>query len=156
MSWLVSRRQTCYDLALLLLRLQIAVVFIFHGSQKLFGAFGGDGMSGFTGMLSGMNIPMPAVAAWVSALTEFLGCICVGVGLLTRIVTIPMIINMIVAIVYVHSHAFGLQNEPPGMEYALTLAVVLTALLIAGPGRWSIDGLISGECCRTRVDEVRR
>jgi putative oxidoreductase len=152
MSWLVPRRQTWYDLGLLLLRLQIAVVFIFHGSQKLFGAFGGSGMSGFTDMLSGMDVPMPAVAAWVSALTEFLGGILVGFGLLTRLVAIPMVINMVVAITFVHSHAFGLSNQPPGMEYALTLAIVLTALLIAGPGRWSIDGMISGECCRTRVD----
>ena len=145
MSWLVSRRQGCYDAALLLIRLMLAAVFMFHGAQKLFGSFEGPGMAAWTESLTKMQVPMPAVAAWVSALTEFGGGLLVAIGLLTRLVTIPMIINMAVAIIMVHPGAFSSQKG--GMEFPLTLAVMLTALLIAGPGRWSVDGMISGECC---------
>lgn len=137
MSWLLTRRESAYDLALFVLRLMLAVVFVYHGSQKLFGAFDGPGMSGWTGSLAEMGVPVPALAAWASALTEFFGGILLGFGVLTRLVAVPMITNMLIAIVLVHAGAFGASKG--GMEFPLTLAVVLFALLAAGPGRFSVD-----------------
>jgi uncharacterized membrane protein YphA (DoxX/SURF4 family) len=61
------------DVGLLLIRLMLAVVFIYHGAQKLFGAFDGPGMENFTASLEKMNMPMPAVGAWAAALAEFVG-----------------------------------------------------------------------------------
>ena len=56
------------DLGLLLMRLMIAAVFLFQGSQKIFGVFGGRGMEDFAQGLESMNVPMPVVSAWAAAL----------------------------------------------------------------------------------------
>lgn len=146
-------RTAVHDLGLLLIRLIIGVVFLFHGSQKLFGMFDGPGMEGFIGMLEGMEVPYPEISGWLSACTEFVGGLLVFVGFLTRLAVIPMIFNMAVAIVMVHPDAFSVSEG--GMEFALTLAVVLTGLLMTGPGRFSIDGAIWGGQRRVRVEEER-
>ena len=125
------------DIGLLLIRVMIGVVFIFHGSQKLFGAFGGPGIEGFAGWLASMNVPLPTLNAYMAAGTEFFGGIAILIGLTTRITAIPMAITMIVAIVMVHGEAFSVQQN--GMEYPLTLGVVLIALTFTGAGRISLD-----------------
>jgi putative oxidoreductase len=130
-----------HDFGLLLIRGMIAVVLMFHGSQKLFGWFDGQGMGAFTDALVGMEkIPMPEVAAYVSAGTEFFGGLLLLVGFLTRLVAIPVAFNMYVAAIVVHGGAFSLQKQ--GMEYALTLAVIATAMIFTGAGQLSIDGCI--------------
>ncbi|MEX2671837.1 MAG: DoxX family protein [Phycisphaeraceae bacterium] len=139
---LLNRRPILNDLALLLLRLIVGAVFIFHGSQKLFGWFDGPGIEGFAGFLEQMEIPEPMVMAWVTAISEFAGGILVLLGLLTRLAAIAPLIVMIVAIVTVHPDAFAVDKG--GMEFALTLATILTALILAGPGRISIDGIVAG------------
>jgi putative oxidoreductase len=83
---------------------------------------------------------MPHVSAVLSAATEFFGGLAVLLGVATRLAVIPMVFNMTVAIVMVHSGAFSIQKG--GMEYALTLAVVLAAVSLCGPGRLSGDHLI--------------
>ena len=51
------------DVALLLIRAMLGVVFVYHGSQKLFGAFGGGGLSGMAGFLEQLQEPVPYVSA---------------------------------------------------------------------------------------------
>lgn len=128
------------DVSLLLIRVMIGVVFMFHGSQKLFGMFGGPGMEGVTGALASMQIPMPALNAYLAAGAEFFGGLALAVGFLTRIAAIPVVATMLVASFVAHGSAFSLQHK--GMEYALTLAVVTAAVGIAGAGKLSIDALI--------------
>lgn len=147
---LINRNPILNDLGLLLLRLIVGVVFMFHGAQKLFGWFDGSGIEGFAGMLEGMGIPSPEIMAWLAAIAEFGGGSLIFLGLLTRLAAIGPLIVMAVAITQVHANAFSLQAEPPGMEYALTLGVVLLAIILAGPGRFSVDGFISGVCCSSR------
>ena len=129
------------DLGLLVIRLVLAAVFIFHGAQKLFGAFGGPGMNGFIDSITALKIPVPQVSAWISALTEFVGGIIMVVGTGARIAAIFLCINMIVAIVKVHNTAF---SGPGGMEYPLTLACVFLGIALIGPGRITLDRLLSG------------
>lgn len=135
---MVSRRPNplLTDIGLLMIRGILGIVFLFHGSQKLFGAFEGPGIRGFASLLDGQGIPSPFAAAVLSGGTEFFGGLLVLLGLWLRIAVIPMVANMLVAVVVVHSGAFSVQNE--GMEYALTLAVVLAALGLTGPGRFSV------------------
>lgn len=133
----VKSTNTPTNIALLLLRTILAVVFIYHGSQKLFGAFGGPGIDNFAGWLASMNIPLPTFNAYMAASTEFFGGIALLIGLFTRLVAIPLTITMIVAIVTVHANAFSAQNN--GMEYPLTLAFVLIAIILLGPGAFSLD-----------------
>ena len=60
------------DTALLLIRLMLGVVFVFHGSQKLFGFFEGPGIEGFAGYLSSLDVPLPLLNAWLASLA--VGC----------------------------------------------------------------------------------
>jgi putative oxidoreductase len=131
------------DLGLLLMRVMIGVVFIFHGSQKLFGAWGGSGMTDFADMLGIQGIPVPQVSAYLAAIAE-LGCgTALLLGLATRLVVIPLIITMLVASFVVHGGNFSLSAKPvPGMEYALTLGVVCLGLGLTGAGRLSLDHLL--------------
>lgn len=124
------------DIALLLLRLIIGVVGVYHGSQKLFAWFGGKGIGSFVESLTQLGVPAPEVSAYLAGGAEFYGGILVAAGVLTRLAAIPFLVNMIVAVTVVHNKAFGLQHG--GMEYALTLGVILLALVIAGGGRLTV------------------
>ena len=129
-----------HDLGLLLIRIMLGVVFMFHGGQKLFGWFDGPGMEGYIKMIEGMEqVPMPKVSAYLSACTEFIGGLLLLVGFLTRLVAIPLVINMLAAVYLVHRTAF---SGPSGMEFPLTLAVVTAGIALTGAGCFSIDGCL--------------
>lgn len=130
------------DLGIALIRAVLAVVFIYHGSQKLFGWFGGYGVSGTAGFFAQIGIPMPRLSVYLAAGTEFFGGIVLilGSGLLGRAVATIMAFNMAVAIATVHLHAFGTQNK--GMEFPLTLGVVCLALAFTGFGQLTLVGLL--------------
>ena len=130
-----------HDFGLLLIRGMMAAVLMFHGSQKLFGWFEGQGMEAFTkGLVDMETIPQPEIAAYLAAGTEAFGGLLLLVGFLTRLVAIPVAFNMYVAAIVVHGGAFSLQKQ--GMEYALTLAVIATALIFTGAGQVSIVGCL--------------
>lgn len=135
------------DIGLLAIRLIIGIVFIYHGAQKLFLP---GGLSQFAEMLSGMGVPLPTVSAAVSGCVEFFGGVAILLGFATRIAAVPMIINMLVAILLVHRGAFGLQHD--GMEYTLTLGVVLLGLAFTGPGKLSLSGLFRRRSPRAEMD----
>ncbi len=136
-----TNRIAAQDVAALILRVMVGVVFIYHGYPKLFG-----GIEDFAGNLEKMNVPAPMVSAYLAAITEFVGGVFILAGALTRLWCIPMIITMVVAIVMVHSKAFGMQHG--GMEYTLVLIAMLSSILLTGPGMISVSGLIAGSCCR--------
>lgn len=124
------------DVGLLLIRVIVGVVFAFHGSQKLFGWFGGPGLEDFAGFLGGtMHLPLPMVNAVLAGSAEFFGGLALIIGLFVRVAAVPMTVTMIVAVLGVHRNAFSGQG---GMEYPLTLGVILIALIFMGGGRWSI------------------
>ena len=133
-------RLTSPDAGLLVLRAWLGLVGILHGSQKLFGAFGGGGIRGFAEGLEKMNVPVPTVAAYAAALAEFVGGLLVALGIFPRIAAIPFLFTMLVAWGKAHQGKFFAQNG--GGEYALTLAVGLLVIIIAGPGRYTLPALI--------------
>lgn len=135
-----ARKCGCTDSALLILRIMIGAIGLFHGSQKLFGAFGGPGIEGFAGMLSNMGVPYPLVGSWAAALAEFAGGGLILIGLFSRVAAIPFAVNMIVAITKVHWGRFSAQAG--GMEYPLSVLAMLLAIMLAGPGRYSVAGAI--------------
>ncbi len=119
--------RTAKDTALLLVRLAVAIPFIFHGSGILFGAFGGPGLAGFAKM--GMPLPL---AVLVGA-GEFFGGLGVLFGVLTRLASAGILIIMIGAIFTVHlKHGYDVQKM--GIEYPLTHVFLTLALIAAGPG----------------------
>jgi len=125
-------------LGLTLVRIIVGVVFLVHGSQKLFVV----GLGGITGFFTQAGIPLPMVAAPVVTFVEFLGGIALILGVFTRIAAILIAIDMMGAIAFVHGkNGFFL---PTGYEYALTLLVLNIALAIGGPGEYAIESRFMG------------
>ncbi len=136
-----NQNSVLVDLGLLMMRIMIGVVFLFHGSQKLFGAFEGSGMDGFAAFLGQMEVPYPTLSAYLAGLAEFVGGLMVLTGVGLRLAVVPMIFTMLVASFMVHGDSFSLQKG--GMEYSLTLAVILAGMGLTGAGRFSACALFS-------------
>src|SRR5216110_3317142 len=88
-----------------ILRLLLGVVFFAHGAQKMLGWFGGYGFSGTMGFFTG-TMHIPAFLAFLAIAAEFFGGIGLLLGLLTRVAAFGIAVNMLVAVVMVHSQ-FG-------------------------------------------------
>lgn len=136
-----NRQARLNDVALLLVRSIVAAVFIFHGSQKLFGLFGGHGISGTAAWMGSIGIPLPTFSAVAAGSTEFFGGIALLLGLGVRVAVIPMAFTMVVAIFSVHGGSFDVQKG--GMEYPLTLLVVLASFVLTGAGSLTVARLWS-------------
>lgn len=135
MRALTTTTQNQISAGLLIVRLILGFVIFAHGAQKVLGVWGGNGLEGTVGWMSSMGIP--AFMAYLSAFTEFIGGILMMLGLITRPVALAVCINMLVAVLTVHlKNGFLGQG---GMEFALTLALLALAILIAGPGKYSLD-----------------
>jgi putative oxidoreductase len=130
------------DIGLLLIRGIVGAVFVYHGGQKLFGWWDGPGLAGFAAYLQQLQLPFPAYAAVLAGAAEFFGAVCIISGVGIRIAAVPMMITMASAIYFVHPTAFGLQAQ--GMEYPLTLGVILAGLLFTGPGRFGLHAIPVG------------
>ncbi|MGH3821598.1 MAG: DoxX family protein [Pseudonocardiaceae bacterium] len=126
------------DIALLLIRAVVGVVFIAHGAQKLFGAFGGPGLAGTAESWAGLGLQPANVFALIGGIAEFGGGLLMLAGLLTPVAALTIVGVMIGAIALVTgAKGFFIQNE--GYEYNLVLIVLAVAVAIAGPGRLSLD-----------------
>lgn len=89
-----------------------------------------------------MGIPLPALNAYMAASTEMAGVVLLTLGLANRLISIPLIIVMIVAIVTVHlGNGFEAGNN--GFEIPLYYILLLLVILIYGAGKFSADKLIS-------------
>ena len=126
------------DYAALPLRLALGAVFIFHGLQKAFGLLGGPGIKGFSGMLSGLNIPYPEIMATLVAYIELICGILLVLGLLVRISSFSLLIIMVVAMLKVHlSKGFSIMAG--GYEYTLALILICFSLIMSGGGKFSLS-----------------
>ena len=127
-----ERTFTTTDAGLFLIRVMLAVVFVFHGSQKLFGLFDGPGFEGFANFLASQDVPLPKISAALAAGSEFFGGLALLANFKLRLVALPMAFTMFVAAFMVSGKGFD--NDRDGMEYPLTLAVILVALALVGGG----------------------
>ena len=137
MSMLFTRSARGAALGLLVLRVVVGVIFIAHGSQKLF-TFG---LAGITGGFEQMGVPMAAVAAPLVTFVELISGIALILGLLTPVAAGLLAIDMLGAILFVHGKN-GL-FLPNGYEFALTLFAASVALLLAGPGTAAVDNVLA-------------
>lgn len=125
------------DLGVLVLRLALAAVFLFHGAQKLFGLFGGHGIEGTAGFMESLGLPFPTASAIAAGATELVGGLALVTGLFVRPISIPLAFTMFVAAFMAHGDAFSAQAG--GMEYPLTLALGTVAVGLIGPGRFALS-----------------
>lgn len=119
------------------LRLALGVIFIAHGAQKVFGAFGGGGLKSFISA----NAPLGLWPDWFwmgsAAFAELIGGLLVLLGLFTRIGAGLIAMVMTVAIAGIHWGRFFAQDR--GIEFPFALLCIALALLITGGGRLSVD-----------------
>lgn len=126
------------SISLLLIRLVLAYGFYEPAMMKW------SDISAVAEWFGSIGIPFPTLNAYMAATTEITGVVLLTLGLLTRLISIPLIVVMIVAIVTVHlPHGFSAGNN--GFEIPLYYMVMLFALLAHGPGRFSLDRVIFKE-----------
>lgn len=128
--------QLGYDAGLLVLRLAIGLTVAAHGTQKLFGWFGGGGLSGTGQFFSASGYPAGKTMATIAGLSETVGGLALAAGLITPLAAAAILGTMINAIAVHGTDAFF---APKGFEYELTLALGAAALALTGPGRIAID-----------------
>ncbi|HEX5387904.1 MAG TPA: DoxX family protein [Gemmatimonadales bacterium] len=123
------------DAALLVLRIVVGIIFIMHGGQKFFVW----GIGGTTQAFGGMGVPIPGFTAPLVAVVELFCGIAVLIGLLTRLAAIPLVIDMLSAILLVHAKNgfFG-----KGIEFPLVLGTGALVLLLAGSGAYGVDAVL--------------
>lgn len=126
----------------LALRLPISIIFMAHGSQKLFGWFGGYGLEGTGQWLASIGMEPGIVMAFLAGSGEFFGGLLILIGLLTRPAAAVLAFTMIVAIFSVHiDNGLFLSNN--GYEFGLALLAAAVSLAISGAGKLSIDDMVS-------------
>ena len=126
------------SLGLLILRVVVGLTLAGHGAQKLFGWWGGPGLTGWVTIVTRLRIRPAAPWAWVAALSELGGGILVALGLVSPVGSLAIAGTMLVAIATVH-WANGFWNTQRGYEFNLTILAAVTAVAVAGPGSYSLD-----------------
>jgi putative oxidoreductase len=119
------------DLALLILRLTLAAILLYHGIPKLMN-FGAT-----IGAFQGMNIPAPSVSAPFAIFVEVVGGILILLGVAVDLAGILVIIEMIGAIAFVH-WSNGFDFTKGGWEHPFTVLAIALALALAGPGGYAV------------------
>jgi putative oxidoreductase len=128
-------------LGLLILRLVVGLTVAAHGAQKLFGWFGGPGMSKWTQSVERLRIRPAQPWAWVAALSEFGGGLLLALGLLSPLGSLAIVGTMLVAIATVHlSKGFWVTRG--GYEFNLAIIGGAVALALTGPGAYSLDNAL--------------
>jgi putative oxidoreductase len=120
---------------LLLLRLVMGVAFVLHGWPKIQIPMG----------WMGADASVPAILQALAALAEFGGGMALVVGLLTRLASLGIMSNMIVALGMVHlPHGDPFVSKTGGRSYELAAIYLACAILflLLGPGRFSLDALL--------------
>lgn len=128
---------------LTILRVLVGITFMAHGSQKLFGWFGGYGLAGVAQWMESIGLAPGYLMALMAGSAEFFGGLALVIGLLVRPASAVLAIIMLVAIFSVHiGNGFFMANN--GYEFALALLAATLALLVEGAGRLSLDQRIAG------------
>jgi putative oxidoreductase len=126
-------RETVEFLALSLMRVTTGLILLYHGTQKMFGAFGGiDGYGTYAHLISPL---------WIAGLIESIGAILLVAGFFTRPAAFILCGEM--AFIYYRHHARGIGPVlSGGAEIAILCCFILLFLSTAEAGPWSLDRVL--------------
>lgn len=128
-------------LAYPIIRIAAGVMMIPHGYGKIFNEGGIERTAKF---LSSLSLEPPIFFAWYLGLVEFVGGICVALGLLTRIFSAQLIGVLFVATFFVHFQN-GFLWVKGGYEYPLMWMIIMIAITFRGGSNLSIDNQLPKE-----------
>ncbi len=131
------------DLGPLCIRVGVGAVFAVHGWQK----YNEIGVENFAGFLESLNVPAPEIVAWLMTIAEGIGGLMLIAGLLTRLVTLPLIGILVGAVLMVKDDVGFVVDASVGIGAELETGLIsgLLCLLFIGPGRISVDGALRME-----------
>lgn len=131
------------DTALLIMRAALGVAFVAHGGQKLFAWFGGGGITGTTAYFNSQGLPAAHAFTYISGILEFFGGIVIALGFLAVPAAFALAVEMIIAVAAVSFKAgFFVTAQKIGWELNVYLLGLLLAVMITGPGAWSLDAAL--------------
>jgi len=141
-----SRRGT-QNLGLLILRVGLGAVLLAHGLQKLFGWWGGQGLTGFKNSLSGIGYQHADILTYFAAGGEIAAGVLLVLGLFTPLAAAGALAYLTNSLLAGMSAQHGAQHNgrtfpyflPDGHEYEITLIVLAAAVILVGPGRYGFD-----------------
>jgi putative oxidoreductase len=126
-----------------ILRIALGGILIPHGCQKLFGMFGGQGLSANAALFDRIGYSPGMFWGTLVGCTELVGGILLVLGLFTRFAAAAVFIFMIVAVKFTSAKGFFWTNG--GFEFALLIGICALYFLLRGGGHWSLDRMIGRE-----------
>jgi putative oxidoreductase len=140
-------RRGTQHLGLLILRVGLGAVLVAHGLQKLFGWWGGQGLTGFKDALSGVGYHHTGILTYAAAGGEIAAGVLLVLGLFTPLAAagaLAYLINGLLAEISVQHNSQHNGRPfpfflPDGHEYQITLIVMAAAVILVGPGRYGFD-----------------
>ncbi|MGE2730867.1 DoxX family protein [Mycolicibacterium vaccae] len=136
-------RRGTQNLGLLVLRVAVGVLLISHGLQKMFGWFGGEGIGGFRDYLTDVGFRHADILSYVAAGGQIVAGVLLVIGLFTPVAAAGALAYLVTAIL---AEAMDAHNDArlsafltDGHEYEVLLLLVVAALVLVGPGRYSGD-----------------
>jgi putative oxidoreductase len=136
------------EIGLLIVRVVVGALLVGHGSQKLFGWFGGYGLKGTGGYMESFGLRPGPLFALTAGAAELTGGLLFGTGLLTPVAAAMVASTMLVAARTDHAGK-GLWIFNGGAEYVVTNAAVVIGVAFAGAGDWSLDHAIGWDVAGT-------
>jgi putative oxidoreductase len=128
------------SIALLVLRIAVGIVFIAHGWQKIYNP------AAFESFFASQHLPMFFV--YLVGYVEFIGGICVLLGLFSCVAAAALGVIMLVALFYVKGGAVFRTFNVPVFETDLVLLASLIVLALKGSGRYALYSCDKANCCK--------
>ncbi|HEY1358810.1 MAG TPA: DoxX family protein [Thermoleophilaceae bacterium] len=129
------------DTGLAVLHIVVGLLFVGHGAQKLFGAFGGHGLEGTAGFFESLGFRPGRFHAFAAGVNEFAGGALLALGLLVPLAAALIIATMLAASLTAHAGK-GIWNQNSGIELPLVYGTIAFALTAVGAGDASLDSAL--------------